>query len=252
VPSRSRQSRALLLRSVDYRDSDRIVTLLTEEYGKISALARGARKSQRRFGGALQPYVLMNAHFRPGRGELAHLERVSVDRSFHEILRSLEAIGAAGAAMAVIRERVPDHEPERAVFDAAVRFLSALNEGAPAEEALLCLQIRALALLGFAPTLDRCVQCGKMPAPGRSASFDAARGGIVCRGCGGGRLILSAGGLRRWVAVQATSELPGRPWPGGERQEIHDALAQLDAHHATVSVRERTAAASGRWEGRIS
>jgi len=154
--------------------------------------------------------------------------------------------------MAVIRERVPDHEPEPAVFDAAVRFLTALNEGAPAEEALLCLQIRALALLGFAPTLDRCVQCGKMPEPGRSASFDAARGGIVCRACGGGRLILSAGALRRWVAVQATSELPERPWPDGERQEIHDALAQLDAHHATVSVRERTAAASGRWEGRIS
>jgi recombinational DNA repair protein (RecF pathway) len=109
-----------------------------------------------------------------------------------------------------------------------------------------------LAVLGFTPTLDRCVHCGKVPAPGRSASFDAVRGGIVCRACGGGRLVLSAGALRRWVAVQATFELPEQPWPDSERQEIHDALAQLDAHHATVGVRERTAAASGRWEGRIS
>jgi DNA repair protein RecO (recombination protein O) len=194
----------------------------------------------------------MLAHFRPGRGELAHLERVSVDRSFHEILRSLEAIGSAGAAMAVIRERVPDHEPEPAVFDAAVRFLAALNEGAPAKEALLCLQIRVLALLGFAPMLDRCVHCGKIPAPGRAASFDATRGGIVCRACGGGRLVLSAAALRRWVAVQATSELPEQPWPDRERQEIQDALAQLDVNHVTVAVRERTAGASGRWEGRIS
>ena len=194
----------------------------------------------------------MNVHFRPGRGDLAHLEQVSVDRSFHEILRSLGAIGAAGAGLAVIRERLPDHEPEPAVFDVAVRFLAALNEGAPAEEALLCLQIRALALLGFAPTLDRCVHCGKIPAPGRSASFDAARGGIVCRACGGGRLILSPGALRLWVAVQATSELPERPWPDAERQEIHDALAQLDLNHATVTVRDRTAAASGRWERRTS
>ena len=154
--------------------------------------------------------------------------------------------------MAVIRERVPEHEPEPAVFDVAVRFLMALNEGAPAEEALLCLQIRILALLGFAPTLDRCVHCGKVPAPGRSASFDATRGGIVCRACGGGRLVLSAGALRRWGAVQATSELPEQPWPDQDRQEIHDALGQLDANHATVSVRERTATASGRWEGRTS
>jgi DNA repair protein RecO (recombination protein O) len=252
VSSRSRQSRALLLRSVDYRDSDRIVTLLTEDFGKISALARGARKSQRRFGGALQPYVLMNAHFRPGRGELAHLERVSVDQSFHGILRSLEAIGAAGAALAVIRERVPDHEPERAVFDATVRFLAALDAGAPPEESLLSLQVRVLAILGFAPTLDCCVHCGKTPASGRAASFDAVRGGIVCQACGGARLMLSAASLRRWAAVQASSEFPSESWSDRERQEIHDALAQLDASHATVGVRERTNAASGRWEGRLS
>lgn len=194
----------------------------------------------------------MNAHFRPGRGELAHLERVSVDRSFHEILRSLEAIGAAGAALAVIRERVPDQEPEPAVFDTIVRLLSALNDGGPPEEGLLSLQIRTLALLGFTPTLDRCVRCGKVPAPGRSASLDAARGGIVCRACGGGRLVLSAAALRRWVTVQASSEFPTQAWSDAERQEIRDALAELDANHATVSVRERTAAASSSWEGRPS
>jgi DNA repair protein RecO (recombination protein O) len=238
------------LRSVDYRDSDRIVTLLTEDYGKISALARGARKSQRRFGGALQPYVLMTAHFRPGRGELAHLESVSVDQSFHGILRSLEAIGSAGAALAVIRERIPEHEPEPAVFDAAVRFLGSLDHGAPAEEALLTLQIRVLTMLGFSPTLDRCVGCGKVPALGRAASFDASRGGIVCRACGGGRLVLAAGALRLWATVQSTIEYANEPWPELERRQIHDALDQLDGQHATVGVRQRTGAASGRWEGR--
>jgi len=194
----------------------------------------------------------MNACFRPGRGELAHLDRVSVERSFLGILRSLKSIGAAGAALAVIRERVPDHEPEPAVFETAVRFLAALDQGAPVEESLLSMQIRVLTLLGFAPTLDRCVHCGKTPARGRAASFDAARGGIVCKACGGGRVILSAGALRRWGALQSTSDLPEERWPERERQQIHDALAQLDALHATVTVRERTAAASGRWEGGIS
>lgn len=192
----------------------------------------------------------MTAHYRPGRGELAHLERVSVDRSFHQILRSLEAIGSAGAALAVIRERVPDNEPERDVFDAAIRFLDALDQGAPAEEALLTLQIRILTLLGFSPTLDRCVGCGKVPAPGRAASFDASRGGIVCRACGGGRLVLSAGALRLWPTVQSTIEYARARWPELERRQIHDALDQLDALHATVGGRDRTGAASGRWEGR--
>ncbi len=192
----------------------------------------------------------MNAFFRPGRGELAHLERVSVDHSFHGILKSLDAIGAAGAAMAVIRERVPEHEPEPAVFDAAVRFLDALDRGAPPKEALLSLQIRVLTILGFAPTLDRCVVCGKVPEPGRAASFDASRGGIVCRACGGARLVLSASAMRRWVAVESTIEYSEEPWPELEREQIHEGLEQLDEQHATVSVRERTGAGVGRWEGR--
>lgn len=193
----------------------------------------------------------MHAELRPGRGELAHLDRVSVERSFHGILRSLQSIGAAGTALAVIRERVPEHEPEPAVFETAVRFLTALEAGAPAQESLLSLQIRVLTLLGFAPTLDRCVHCGKVPAPGRAAAFDAARGGIVCRACGGGQLVLSAQALRRWGALQSTPELPDRPWPEPERRQIHDALAQLDAYHAAATVRDRTGASSGRWEGRM-
>ena len=137
------------------------------------------------------------------------------------------------------------------MFDAAVRFLAALDEDAPAEESLLALQIRVLTALGFSPTLDRCVGCGKVPSPERSASFDAARGGIVCRACGGGRLILSAAALRRWATIQATEEFDDSAWAALERRQIHDALDQLDGHHATVTVRERTGAASGRWEGRL-
>ncbi len=194
----------------------------------------------------------MKAQFRRGRGELAHLERVTVDQSFLNILRSLAAIGAAGAALAVIRERVPDHEPEPAVFDVAVRFLASLDASAPAEEALLSLHIRVLALLGFAPTLDRCVLCGKSPPAGRSASFDAGRGGIVCRACGGGRLVLGAGALRRWATVQASSEFPDQRWPDKERIQIHEALALLDANHATSSVLEPTSTARAAWEGRAT
>ncbi len=252
MPSRTLQSRALLLRSIDYRDSDRIVTLLTEDFGKVSAIARGARKSQRRFGGALQPYVVMRAEYRLGRGDLAHLERVSVDRSFLNLLRNLEGIGAAGAALAVVRERLPEHEPEPAVFAMTTRCLEALDAGAPTQEAAMTLHLQVLAELGFAPTLDRCVHCGKVPAPGRSASFDAGRGGIVCRACGGGRLVLSSGALRRWVAAQSNEGLATEPWPEAELMQIREALAHLDANHATASVRERSSTAHRGWEGRAS
>ena len=194
----------------------------------------------------------MQAHFRPGRGELAHLERVTVDMSFLNILRDLEAIGAAGAALAVIRERLPEHEPEKEAFDIAVRFLTALDRGAPPQEALLTLHVQILNVLGFAPTLDRCVACGKSPPVGRAASFDASRGGIVCRACGGGRLVLSASALRLWMTAQSMSGFPDEPWPDGERDQIRDALSSLDAQHATASVRDRTSSSHAAWEGRTT
>ena len=249
MSARVRQSRALLLRSVDYRDADRVVTLLTEDFGKLSALARGARKSRRRFGGTLQPYVVFNAQLRAGRGELENLEHVSVDRSFLNILRSLDAIGAAGAALASIRERLPDHEPEREVFRAAVGFLEALDGGSPPTESLITLQIRMLARLGFAPTLDQCVGCGKAPPSESAAELDPALGGLVCRACGGGPTLLSAGARRRWVALESTVGFSGERWPDKERDQLRQALAMLDGHHATVSVRERTNAAVPAWGG---
>ncbi len=237
------------MRSVDYRDTDRIVTLLTEDFGKIGAVARGARKSHRRFGGALQPYVLMQAELRKGRGELEHLQSVSVKRAYLNILRDLDAVAAAGAGLASIRERLPDHEPAPEIFETTLGFLDALDRGLPCTETSLSFQIRVLAFLGFAPVLDQCVRCGKLPPAGSAAQIDAARGGIVCQVCGGGSKVLSAASLRRWIAVQATSDYAEGSWPDKEREQIQSVLAWLDAHHATVSVRERTRPVAPTWEG---
>jgi tRNA U34 5-carboxymethylaminomethyl modifying GTPase MnmE/TrmE len=63
-------------------------------------------------------------------------------------------------------------------------------------------------------------------------------------------LVLSAAALRLWATVQATIEYADAQWPELERAQIREALDQLDAFHATVGVRERTGAASGRWERR--
>ena len=200
----------------------------------------------------MQPYVLINAHLRSGRGELAHLDRVSVDESFLNILRDLSAMASAGTAMASIRERLPDGEPEPKVFADAVRFFQALNTGAPPDESLITLQVRVLADLGFAPTLDQCVRCAKAPPSGRSAQFDPAQGGIVCRACGGGRIVLGAATLRRWMNAQVDEEFPQEAWPDKELQQLRKALELLDQYHATVTVRERTVAAVPAWRGRAS
>ncbi|HEX7488511.1 MAG TPA: DNA repair protein RecO, partial [Anaeromyxobacteraceae bacterium] len=71
----------VVLRTVDYGESDRVVTLLTAERGKVSAFARAARASRRRFGGALEHFTLVHAEARERRGAgLLSLESVTVER----------------------------------------------------------------------------------------------------------------------------------------------------------------------------
>ena len=72
--SERRTSDALVLRLVDYRESDRIVTLFTQELGVLGAIARGARSSRRRFAGALEPYAIVRVELTQTRSELWTLE----------------------------------------------------------------------------------------------------------------------------------------------------------------------------------
>ena len=102
----------VVLRAVDYGEADRVVTLLTRERGKVSAFARGARASRRRFGGALEPFTLLTAEARERAGsDLLGLDAVAVVRGFPALRGDLARIACAAYAAELTRELVRDHEP---------------------------------------------------------------------------------------------------------------------------------------------
>jgi DNA repair protein RecO (recombination protein O) len=192
---------ALLLRRVDYGESDLVLTLLTEQLGKVSALARGARKSSRRFSGALEPMHTLRVEMdeRPG-AELLTLVESKLQTPRENIMRSLGAMEAAGKALTWARRASPPRTPEAAVYDVLVSLLDRLVEGGSAEQASLALAEAGLAMLsalGWGIDLERCVRCGRQALVTQSASVDAARGGLICRSCGGARLRVSAAARQR-------------------------------------------------------
>jgi DNA repair protein RecO (recombination protein O) len=192
VAGPTQRTRAVLLRSIDYGDSDRIVTLLTRELGKLSVLARGARRSRHRFPGALEPYCIIDAEVGEGRGELGRLVEATVTESFPALLRDLAKMQLAGAALRTVRDQVPPRAPDARIFDMVVRMLSVLDgaDGA-GEPLLLAFQLRLLALSGLAPGLDVCAVTGRRAPPGQAVLFDPERGSIVSRTVGGAPLFVS-------------------------------------------------------------
>jgi recombinational DNA repair protein (RecF pathway) len=109
----SAKLRAVVLRSVDYGERDKVVTLLSRERGKLSAFARGARASRRRFGGVLEPFTLVAAEVSERGGDLWGLEDAAVERAFGAIRGDLLRIACASYAVELAREGPSPSRPTR-------------------------------------------------------------------------------------------------------------------------------------------
>jgi len=237
---------AVVLRAVDYGESDRVVLLFSRERGKVSAFARGARASRRRFGGALEPFTLLSAELRERPGaELLGLDSVAVERAFGGIRGDLARIACAGYAAELSRELVRDHEPHPDLFALLVSYLSALDEGPARPAALRAFELGALRAAGFMPRLDACARCGAglPPVPVR---FDAEAGGVLCPDCtaraGPGSVSLSPATLRALRALQegGLAAAEGEPLVPPAGREAREALTRFVEHLLGRRLRSRT------------
>ncbi len=186
------RSEALLVRSVEYRESDLVLTFLTRTEGKVSCIARAARKSRKRFGGTLEPMHTLEITYDDRGGDLATLKDARLIKAREGLTKSLEALDAAGRALRWLRHVCPPKTPEEGAFDAALEVLDALDAGAAPTPALVVYGSKLLAEVGYAVDFTACVTCGKPCPSDRPAAFDVAKGGLVCQSCGGAPRIVSA------------------------------------------------------------
>jgi len=189
MPASPSTDTGLLLGKIDYRESDWVVTLFTERRGRVSALARGARRSQKRFGGVLEPMHTLTLALdeRPTR-DLMVLREASIDIPRTRLVARLDTLEAAGRALAWVRSSTPQHQRESLVYTSISELLDQLNQPSDARDPRLFLAefgLCFLSALGFAIDFHACVRCGRACADGRAAYVDARKGGLVCRACGG-------------------------------------------------------------------
>ncbi len=182
------RSEALLMRLVPVGEADAMVQLFTEQAGALSAIARGARRSSKRFS-ALEPMHLLRVSLdvSPVR-EIATLAEASLERPRIRLSTTLRPMQSAGQALRWLRAAAPDRTPEPRLWDEINVLLDALDDDASAgrEHALVAaVGLRMLVAAGWGLVLDRCVRCGK-PCPSRARTIiDVRAGGVVCRACGG-------------------------------------------------------------------
>lgn len=174
--------RGVVLRVAPVRDADLLVTLYTDLHGRISAIARNARKSQRRFAGALSLLVLGRYQLgRRPRGDVWALESAEVVREWTQLSSDVVAVAHASYAAELVGALLPAEVPEPEALDLLIGLYDALVAGGPSPAALRFVEIGLLDLAGHLPALDHCAACARTLADG--VLFDPRRGGAICRAC---------------------------------------------------------------------
>jgi len=207
VSGHAHRCRAFILRTADYGESDRVITLIGEDLGKVAAIARGARNSRRRFGGSLEPFALLEVSLARGRGRLPRLAESSLLRAHSGLALSLTRIGAAGYVLELVRETLPENQPEPRVFALIEGLLPLIAEAdeRPAASLAFAAAQHVLALAGLRMSVNRCNACGTPVPAGRKVFFDPRRGGVVCTPCGGGPIVVSARAVDVLVGFERAS-----------------------------------------------
>jgi DNA repair protein RecO (recombination protein O) len=174
-----KESEAIVLRTYPLRESDLLVTLFTRLEGKVRGVARAAKKSRRRFGGALEPLTYIKvAYDDRERHELVRLDSCEVLESPLASEVSYPRAVALGHVAELLDELLPDREANDAVFRLALSVLAQLR-GQEFWLPVTYFDLWMARLMGYLPELSECLACGRS-LNGSRAFFHALADGLVC------------------------------------------------------------------------
>ena len=220
---------ALILRTYQLGEADRIVVFLTSDRGKKRGVANGARRLKSRFVGGLEPLTLARlAYYERERRDLVRLSYVEPVRS-PLLARDGDVLGHVEYFAELIDECAPEADPNAALYRLGAAVVDSLVDAIPVERLARYVEYWVLRLQGVYPSLVACHRCGGDPAGG--GRIDPAGGGFTCAACATGQGIRLSTESVRFLRAAA-----GTP-PGGLRDielPAHAARELEDAHRRLI------------------
>jgi DNA repair protein RecO (recombination protein O) len=174
-----KESEAIVLRTYPLREADLLVTLFTRAEGKVHGVARSAKRSKRRFGGALEPLTYVRAFYQDReRRELARLDSCEVLESPLASRMTYPRVVALSHVAELLDELLPEREPNDAVFRLVLAVLAVMH-GPELWLPVTYFELWMTRLMGYLPELSECIVCGRS-LNGNRAFFHALSDGLMC------------------------------------------------------------------------
>jgi DNA repair protein RecO (recombination protein O) len=228
-----RESEAIVLRTYPFREADLLVTLFTRLEGKVRGVARSAKKSKRRFGGALEPLTCVRAFYNLREGqELARLDSCEVLDSPLAAEISYARAVALGHIAELLDELLPDREANDAIFRLAISVLHALA-GSEVWMPVTYFELWLTRLVGFLPELTECIVCGRNLSRSR-AWFHALADGLMCaddKRLASSQLSIESRALAAQMLRAPVETFLGKPWPKSQCADLRKFLIQTLERH---------------------
>ena len=228
-----KESEAFVLRTYPLREADLLVTFFTRTEGKVRGVARAAKKSRKRFGGALEPLTFVRAFYEDReRQELARLDALEIlDSPLASEVGYPRAVALAHVAE-LLDELLPDREANDAIFRLTLSVLSRLR-GSEIWMPITYFELWMTRLVGFLPDFSECVICGRT-LNGSRAFFHVLADGLMCSD--DKRLASSEiSGDSRALAAQMfrapVESFAGTEWPKSKASDLRKLLIQILERH---------------------
>lgn len=169
----------IILKTQDYGETHKIVTLLTPSMGKIGAIARGAKKAKSRMAAVTQPFIHGTYLVKSG-SNLATIQQGEVLSSFRKIREDIFKTAFTSYAAELTDKLVDPNRKNPFVYRQFLRTLEQINDGKDPVILTLIYEWKMYREAGFAPIVNQCVSCGN---PDELKAFSVANGGVLCKNC---------------------------------------------------------------------
>ncbi|MGL1930654.1 MAG: DNA repair protein RecO [Desulfotalea sp.] len=176
---------AIVLQNFDHGESDKIVTLFSQDLGRISCIAKGAKKSQKRFVNKLETFSFLNVTITEYAGRnLCFLNEAELLTPFLDLRKDIKLFTIASIIQEFLLQTIKEQEQEDNVFKLTLWALHQVSRHRSAKTILAIFLIRFFSEIGFKPELSCCINCGiSVNEKTNNFNFHHSHGGLICQSC---------------------------------------------------------------------